>query len=423
MIGQFKYIGLSHKAADLKLRSQVSLVDEESVRLIYLLKEFDGLDDLLVVSTCNRTEVYFSSENNYTDEVVRTLLLVKGLGTELENKFVKCIDHNESVQHLFRVALGLEAKVVGDLQIINQVKRAYQMSVDQAVAGPFMHRLLHSVFYTNKRAVQETSFKDGAASVAYAAVELIEEFAAFFRDARILIIGTGEIGTDVARNLKDSSLEHVTISNRTFDKAESLGLELGYKASPLKEVQADYASFDIILSAIPRSKEFSISYKDVEPLEILSFKYFIDLAVPASIDEDIEKKTGVNLFNIDQIQNKTQAVIEKRLEAIPIVEALVTESITELAKWEKEMEVSPVINKLKQALDEIRREEINRFDGKISDQNSDLIDTITKNITQKILKLPVIQLKEACKRGEAETLIDVLNDLFDLEKQSAELKK
>ncbi len=423
MIGQFKYIGLSHKAANLKVRSQVSLDEQDCVHLIQLIKDFNDVEDVFIVSTCNRTEVYFSSGTDYTSSIIKSLLRIKNLGPELEPEFTTCVEHNESVQQLFRVALGLEAKVVGDLQIINQVKRAYQLSVDQGVAGPFLHRLLHSVFYTNKRAVQETSFKDGAASVAYAAVEMIEEFAAIFRDARILIIGAGEIGSDVARNLRDSELEHVVITNRTVDKAESLAAELGYQFKTLDDARNDYSSYDIILSAIPKTSDFSISYEDVEPIEILSFKYFIDLAVPASIDEDVEKKTGVSLYNIDQIQNKTQAVIEKRLQAIPQVEELIDQANSELSSWEKEMEVSPTINKLKQALDEIRREEINRFDGKISDRDSELIDTITKNITQKILKIPVLQLKAACKRGEAETLIDVLNDLFDLEKQSTDLQK
>src|SRR5690554_2224977 len=144
-------------------------------------------------------------------------------------------DDRESIHHLFKVAMGLEAQVVGDMQISNQVKRAYQSSADLGIAGPFLHRLMHTIFFTNKRVEQETPFRDGAASMSYAAVELIEELTSNTFEPRILLIGVGEIGEDVARNMVHVPQAKVTITNRTYHKAEELGNEYGFKVIPFEE--------------------------------------------------------------------------------------------------------------------------------------------------------------------------------------------
>src|SRR5690606_3975630 len=144
-------------------------------------------------------------------------------------------DDKEAIEHLYRVAMGLEAQVVGDMQISNQVKRAYQASADMEMAGPFLHRLMHSIFFTNKRLVQETPFRDGAASISYAAVELIEELISNTYQPRILLIGVGEIGEDVARNMVHLPDAKVTIANRTFQTAKELAEEFNFTVIPFED--------------------------------------------------------------------------------------------------------------------------------------------------------------------------------------------
>jgi glutamyl-tRNA reductase len=148
-----------------------------------------------------------------------------------------------------------------------------------------------------------------------------------------------------------------------------------------------------------------------------------DLSVPRSIETDIEKIPGVILYNVDNIQAKANEALEMRLSAIPDVKTIIANSIQEFEVWEKEMEVSPTIQKIKNALEQIRMEEMARFSKQLTEEEIFKIDTITKNIMQKIIKLPVLQLKAACKRGEAETLVDLLNDLFDLEKTKVDSKQ
>lgn len=414
-----KAVSLSYKSAPLNIRELVSFDEEACKRLLKYFKEFTPINEALVLSTCNRTEVYYSSEIDLSQDIIKLIALERSISNigDYRDFFVVINDHREALQHLFDVSMGLEAQVIGDLQISNQVKRAYQWSADEDMAGPFLHRLMHTIFFTNKKVVQETSFRDGAASVSYAAVELIGELTASIATPKILIIGLGEIGEDVCRNLEYIKSKEVFVANRTFEKAEALALECGYNVIPFESVFEVMKEADVVISSVS-NKEPLITKKHLQAGESLSFKYLLDLSVPRSIEKDVEEVHGILLYNIDDIHSKTSEALEKRLAAIPQVQAIIAESMIELVDWSKEMEVSPTINKLKNALEQIRQEEIARHLKGMTADDSKLVEKVTKSMMQKIIKLPVLQLKAACKRGEAETLIDVLNDLFDLEKQS-----
>ncbi len=264
--------------------------------------------------------------------------------------------------------------------------------------------------------MQETSFRDGAASVSYAAVELIEVLTKEIKNPRVLIIGVGEIGTDVCRNMVNIPQASVKITNRTQATAEALAQECGYEVVPFENILDAIQEADVIVSSIMKNEPF-ITKEIVANLEILSFKFFIDLSVPRSIETAIEEVPGALLYNVDNIQSKASEALERRIAAIPAVEQIVRESIEEFNDWKKEMMVSPTINKFKNALEQIRQEELARYLKNATDKEAKIIDKVTKSMIQKIIKMPVIQLKAACKRGDAENLIDLLSDLFDLENQ------
>jgi glutamyl-tRNA reductase len=381
------------------------------------MKETFRVTDALVLSTCNRTEIYYSSERDIRDEIIALFCSFKGVDSgKLRDHFRHTDNSEETVRRLFRVSLGLEAQVVGDLQISNQVKRAYQLSADLEMAGPVLHRVMHTIFFANKRVVQETSFRDGAASVSYAATELIEDLTSDVIDPRVLLIGTGEIGKDVCKNLIDTKLKQVTVVNRTEDKARELAHEYGFKFASFAHVREQIMNHDVIITSLA-TKLPVITPDTLEGLNMVTFKYFVDLSVPRSVDQKIEKITGVVVYNIDDIQNRANEALDKRLKAIPAVEKIISESLDDFKDWTKEMEISPVLNNLKSALDEIRKEEIKRYLKELDSDEVEKVEMITKNIMQKIIKMPAIQLRAACKRGEAESLIDVLNDLFNLERQ------
>ncbi|MCU0429935.1 MAG: glutamyl-tRNA reductase [Cytophagaceae bacterium] len=424
MIENFKVVSVSFKTASIRQREMLSLQEAGAKQLLHTLKETFDLSELLVVSTCNRTEIYYSSDSDLSRSILQLLCLQKGVA-EFE-PFVSLAlvinDHHQAVEHLFRVSIGLESQVVGDIQIINQVKHAYQWSADLNMAGPFLHRLLHTIFFTNKKVVQETSFRDGAASVSYATVELAEQLTADLAEPKALVIGLGEMGADVCRNLVDSHIKNVTLTNRTPQRANDLAQECGYKTIPFEEAFAAIADANLVIVSISREEPL-ITKNFVESLGSLSYKFFIDLSVPRSVDPSVEEVPGALVYHIDSIQNKASEALEARMACIPQVERIIVQSMEEFHQWNKEMMVSPIINKLKNALEQIRQEELNRYCKQLSSEEVKKVDVITRNMMQKIIKLPVLQLKAACKRGEADTLIDVLNDLFDLEKQSAEIKE
>ena len=419
MQSSFRALSLSYKTAPVSIREQAALNESETKELLFQIKEMVEVTDLFILSTCNRTEIYYQSTEDCSHTILNLLAFKKSIDdiATFRTYFEFIDDAEEAAKHLCRVSIGLESQVTGDMQIINQVKHAYQWGADMHAIGPFMHRLLHTIFFANKRVTTETAFRDGAASVSYAAVELIEELAVQVVHPKVLVLGLGEIGADVCRNLKGSTkLEHISICNRTLAKAEELAAETGFTIVPFENLAAAIQDADVIVSSIAAPHPI-ITPASLDNNGEWRFKLLIDLSVPRSIDPACEKVPGALLFNVDVINNKATEAQQARLASIPQVESILEEAIFEFADWSKEMMVTPVINQVKTALEQIRQEEIARYVKNLDEQQSELVDKITKSMMQKVLKMHVLPLKAACKRGEAEEMIGLLQDLFTLEKQ------
>ena len=418
---RFRVVSLSHKSAPVHIRELISLDEAAIERLLLKLKEFFSVADALVLSTCNRTEVYYSHESDLSVELIKLIGIERGLTDAISylDYFQVLNNESEAVTHLFRVSMGLEAQVIGDIQILNQVKRSYQTAADLELAGPFLHRLMHTIFFTNKRVVQETAFRDGAASLSYATIELIESLTQNIFQPRILLIGVGEIGEDVARNMVHLPTAQVKIANRTLAKAEEIGGPFGFEVIAFDSCITAIEEADVVVCSVRMPEPF-LTKKVIEGINIPSYKVLIDLSVPRSIETSVEELPGVVLYNVDNIQSKASAALQNRLESIPSVETILEESIDEFGAWQKEMVVSPTIQKLKQALEQIRQEEMSRYLKNADEKEYLLIDKVTKSMMQKILKVPVVQLRAACQRDEAAEMIELITDLFDLEKSKNE---
>jgi glutamyl-tRNA reductase len=418
---RFRVVSLSHKSAPVHIRELISLDEAAIERLLLKIKEFFSVADALVLSTCNRTEVYYSHESDLSVELIKLIGIERGLTDAISylDYFQVLNNESEAVTHLFRVSMGLEAQVIGDIQILNQVKRSYQTAADLELAGPFLHRLMHTIFFTNKRVVQETAFRDGAASLSYATIELIESLTQNIFQPRILLIGVGEIGEDVARNMVHLPTAQVKIANRTLAKAEEIGVPLGFEVIAFESCLTAIEEADVVVCSIRMPEPF-LTKQLIQGINIPSYKVLIDLSVPRSIETSVEELPGVVLYNVDNIQSKASAALQNRLESIPSVETILEESIEEFGAWQKEMVVSPTIQKLKQALEQIRQEEMSRYLKNADEKDYLLIDKVTKSMMQKILKVPVVQLRAACQRDEAAEMIELITDLFDLEKSKNE---
>ncbi|MDB5262466.1 MAG: glutamyl-tRNA reductase [Adhaeribacter sp.] len=415
----FKVLTLSYKNAPIAIRELVSLNEITGKNLLDKIKEFTPAQDVLVLSTCNRTEVYYASEKDLSSEIIKLVAIEKGFiaTQQIAPYFLRITEHQAAVQHLFRVALGLESQVVGDFQILNQVKNAYQWSADAGMAGPFLHRLLHTIFFTNKRVVNETSFRDGAASVSYATVELVEQLTKNIPNPRVLMLGVGDIGANVLLNFGKTSIRNLVIANRTHHKAVSLAQRADARVVYWEDVPQEMQLADVIISSVPGDC-FFIKKDDLHRTELTAPKFFLDLSMPRSIDDNLASLPGVAVYNIDAIKNRATEALNKRLAAIPLVDQVITEAVLELEAWSRESIISPAIQQFKNQLEIIRQQEVSRALKNISEADKELIETITKNILNKIVKLPVLELKAACLRGESEALLEGLSALFSLEKQA-----
>ncbi len=413
----FKAISISHENASLVRREQVHLSAESCATLSRSIHEVLGLEEVLVLSTCNRTEVYFVGEDAQADAVMSLLLHEKGIFDlgDWKTSFLFIHEHDAAVLHLFEVAMGLRSQVIGDLQISNQVKQAYSRAAELKLAGPILHRLLHTIFHANKRVQQETAYRDGAASVSYAAAQLAAEVVAQRQQPTLLVLGLGEMGEDVARNCVDRGFARVVLMNRSADKAQALAAELGFEWLPLERLGEVALQFSVIVSAIAAPEP---TLKQGMFLRQGGFtqSFLIDLSIPRSIEPTLEIVPGVVVYSLDEIKAKTDATLLKRLEASKQVRAIIAHEIAGFGDWSRELSISPTIQKLKDALEQIRQDELSRYLKQANAAEAELLDKATAGMMNKILKLPVLQLKAACKRGEEETLIDVLNDLFDLER-------
>lgn len=417
-------LSLSHTSAPLEIRELLYLPEQECRQLLLQFTESIGLQEAIVFSTCNRTEVYYISEEDMSEKLISLLFSVKGLAeSQAYRSYFRHITNNkEAITYVFEVSMGLYSSVLGDLQISNQIKKAYTLSHEAGLSHAFLHRLMHTIFHTHKRVQQETSFRDGAASVSYAAAELIEELSSHLPAPKVLILGLGEMGKDVALSLHADDFDEMYLCNRSYEKAQELAEQTGTTPLPFDQLTSTLPKVDIIVSAV--SVDQPIINVEAFDKDSLQTQYLLDLSVPRSVHKEVEELSHTVVFHIDDIHTRTEAVLTKRKAAIPHVKEIVREEVEGFSTWSRELQLSPTIHKIKSALEQIRQEEMARFLKNATQKETKMIEAVTQNMVHKILRMPVLQLKAACKRGEQEELIDILNELFDLEsRENMDIRK
>jgi glutamyl-tRNA reductase len=411
----FRLISLSHQNCPVEIRESFAFDHSAAAQLLENIRDVFGIQEALLLSTCNRTELYYA-QGPETSQVLPYLIQSRSGDSSASGWFSRLDFSEEAIRHLMRVAAGLESRVLGDFQIINQVKTAYQLSADLNMAGPYMHRLLHGIFYLNKRIVQETSFRSGSASVAYACKELVEDLLTD-TSAPVAILGLGETGRSVALNLIENGFTNLVLCNRSPDKAKDL-IRDSIRFVPLEEWESCMAGCRLVISALS-GQHLQIRPQHLPVNTPGGFRYFIDLGVPRSIDPALEKDPRVILYNIDQIQQRVDEALELRRSAIPAVEAILEKGFAEFSDWTRDMQVSPLIQQMKQALETIRREEITRYLKKADAEQIAWAEEFSRSMMQRIIKNHVVQLKAACKRGDASGMVESIRSLFQTEAEEA----
>jgi glutamyl-tRNA reductase len=326
--------------------------------------------------------------------------------------------------HLFKVASGIDSMLIGDNQIYKQVKDSFQLADELQFTGFFMRRIMDAATRVGKRAITETAISEGAVTVSYAAVQLIEKIFSTLNKKSALIIGTGETGEIAAKHLKDRGIGRLALTNRTFEKAERLANELNTAVFPFDSFKEHLHKFDIIVSATS-SEGLIISKKDIEDaMKKRNFASMVlmDIAVPRDIDPKSKDIEYVFYHDIDSLNIIVEQNLAKRKEEIPKVEKIIEEELNTFFDWYNSLEAAPTIKTLRDHFEAIRAEEVEKNVNKFSEHDREKLDIVTKRIINKILHQPTVELKKTSESDnrteDTAQKISVIRELFGLNKKS-----
>ncbi len=422
-------ISINHKTASVEKREALHLSQTETVDFIRLLEE-KLLVEGLVFSTCNRTEIFGIAKDGKTnyEDIIRLLQSFKK-ESQIENTDFTPFFSCSAVKHLFGIAAGIESQIIGDSQILGQVKEAFLLSDDLGFSGTLMHKLNDFTMRVGKRAVAETRIGEGAVTISFAAVKVIEKIFADFHSKKALIIGAGETGKLAAVHLKDKEIGELYIANRTKERADDLAENLGGKVLEFEGAKERLYEFDIVVSATS-SENYILSFDDVKaatqkrkrsPIVIM------DIAVPRDVDPEVKKLDGIFYNDIDSLNIIVEQNLKKREKEIPVIEEIVMEEMIGFFRWYNALDVVPTIKEFRDFFEEIRRDEFEKIKHKLHDREVEKIENMTKRLIGRVLHNPTIKLKNLSEKGgnheQVKQYSAILRELFGLNNGNDEFKE
>lgn len=407
-ISDFCVVGLNHWEATIPVREKFSLDQEQYDGLIDAARR-EGLNSLFCVSTCNRTELY--ARDAKPEELIRLLTTYSnGSLDEFHTYgFQKC--GRDAAEHLFQVAVGLDSQILGDLQIIKQVKEGYEYAAGRdAVDGP-LHRLMQYVFRAHKRSRNETSLGHGAATTAYAAVQFAQKTFKDLTDKEVLLVGTGKIGKVTVKNLLSQGVSKLTLVNRSRDRAEFVADRFDLEVADYDHLPQAIADADVVIVATGAPNPI-ISLEHMQPsIEKGAFKLMLDLSVPRNIDPEIEELDFVDLANMDWLSDVTDEAYRRRERNVPRVKEIIQQELGDYEEWLSEQRVVPTIKALTSKLDRIRQSEIEHFRNKMDEEDIETVEHLTRRIVNKIAAHSIEHLRDHHRSDEVN---DMVQEMFKL---------
>ena len=404
----FYSVGLSYKKADAEMRGKFSLDAKAKSNLLEQAKN-EGVESLIVTSTCNRTEIYGFAQHPF--QLIK-LLCENSQGTLEEFQKVAFVyKKQEAIHHMFRVGTGLDSQILGDFEIISQLKIAFAESKAMYLANAFMERLVNAVIQSSKKIKNETEISSGATSVSFASVQYIFKNVEDIANKNILLFGTGKIGRNTCENLvKHTKHEQITLINRTKDKAEKLAQKLNVIVKDYSDLQLEIQKADVIVVATgaqnPTIDKTLLNLK--KPLLIL------DLSIPKNVNENVKDIPGVTLVHMDHLSQMTDETLERRKLHIPAAEAIIEEIQAEFISWNKNRKFAPTIHALKEKFNSIKDGELNFQRKKLSNFDEEQAELISNRIIQKITNHFVNHLKDGESMDEG---IEWIEKVFQLEQE------
>ena len=374
----FYAIGLSYKKADAEMRGKFSLDENAKENLLNQAKK-EGIESLFVTSTCNRTEIYGFAQHPF--QLIK-LLCENSQGTVEDFQKVAYVYKNkEALNHLFRVGTGLDSQILGDFEIISQIKQAFVESKNLGLTNYYLERLVNAVIQASKKVKNETEISSGATSVSFASVQYIMNNVSDIGNKNILLFGTGKIGRNTCENLvKHTKNEHIVLINRTREKAEKIAGKFNLIVKEYADLQLEVQKADVLVVATGAQNPTV----DAEILKLKKPLLILDLSIPKNVNDNVKANENVTLIHLDDLSQVTDETIEKRKEHIPAAENIIEELITEFLNWSKTRKFAPTIHSLKEKLSTIKQAELNYQRKKIDNFNEEQAEIISNRIIQKI---------------------------------------
>jgi glutamyl-tRNA reductase len=418
-------VGISHHTAPLDVRERLWFSSDEIRNSLPMLKPL-SVSESVLFSTCNRTELYVLTENGTIDpNVLKNFLIAqKSAAEKIQTSDMFTLTAGDAARHLFRVAASLDSMVLGDVQILAQVKEGFNLATELGTAGVFMNRLFQLAFRVGKRTRSETEIGEGAVSLSYAAVELAGKIFDDLQKKTAFVIGAGETAELTATHLRGNNIGKLLITNRTLERAEQLAQKVHGTAIPFDSWCGALAESDIVISSVEVNR-YIVQPSDIQSLVRKNKNgplCVIDLGVPRNIDPQIKEMENIFLYDLDALNTMINENLEHRKTEIPKVDAIIVDVLTELTQWYSSLEVNPTITALTQFMETIRQEEVTKNINRFNPKDHELVELITKRIINKIIHAPIVNLRHEQETSLAERLqkMNAIQKLFGLTTSSKE---
>ena len=418
----FCLVGLSHKTAPVEVRERFAIVEKELPRALRGAADLPNIAEVFILSTCNRVEIFARAQSDEADigqDLARFLASFHCLEFSAIEPYLYQHQQQDAIRHMFRVAGSLDSMIVGESQILGQVKTAYASARASGTLGGMLDEVLSRSFTVAKRIRTETAIASSAVSVSYAAVELARKIFGSLDGKHILVIGAGKMSELAARHLLNNGVSSILVTNRTAERADELASLLHGRAIPFEQLFEYAARCDIIISSTG-APHFIITKSDAQRL-LAERKnrpmFFIDIAVPRDIDPGINTVDNLFLYDIDDLQKVVDANLKERMREAQRGEEIANHEVENLLRRLKTLDVVPTIVELQGLLEQIRRHEIARQNSQfagMTDEQRAAIDALTKGIVNKILHAPISHLKHLAQQPDGLQVVETVRRIFNL---------
>ena len=415
-------VGINHKTAPVEIRERLTFEPSQIGDAMVQLQGKKSILENVILSTCNRTEIYAVVDQIHTGRYYIKDFLSQWFQIEKDEftPFLFIYEEDGALEHLFKVSCGLNSLILGETQILGQVRTSFLTAQEEKTSGTVFNQLFKQAITLAKKAHSNTDIGANAVSVSYAAVELAKKVFGSIENKHVLILGAGKMGELAIENLHGNGATNVTVVNRTYEKAQDLASRFHGKAKSMDELQEALMEADILISSTG-AKEFVLSKQMVEQIEKKRKGkplFMVDIAVPRDLDPAIAELEGVFLYDIDDLEGIVQANLQERQKAADIIMLMIEEEIVEYKQWLRMLGVVPVISALREKALNIQSETMKSLERKLpnlSEREMKVLNKHTKSIINQMLKDPILQVKELAGTKDADKNLQFFMDIFNIE--------